>query len=163
MVAGYQKLKKNLKRGKIIMKKIVGMVLLCMGLGSSLFAQANIEVVNKNNGNTAVIKRQMTQEELMEMAKQEFKEHETKKFHDVLFQIMPNSANVVNAYFSAKKCTQDFTKVVTVSEVKEFMNFNPAYGSLLGLLILDMNDEYLKILNDFEFMNCGKGKLSVKK
>lgn len=123
----------------------------------------SLVIVSSLFGNTVVIKEQKkpTDKELMQMAKQEFKEHETKKFHDVLFQIMPNSANVVNAYFSAKKCTQDFTKVVTVSEVKEFMNFNPAYGSLLGLLILDMNDEYLKILNDFEFMNCGKGKLSI--
>jgi len=117
------------------MKKIIGTVLLCMGLGSSLFAQANIneKVSNKDYKNT-------------------------KEFMNATKNVSLNLYEIINDYFQAKTCKEDFTDSVSIEEIREFAA-SEQYGFLMVLKYKEKEPmskaTYLALNSAYKYMNCG--------
>lgn len=70
---------------------------------------------------------------------------------------LPTIYPIYSDYFTAKTCSKDFAKSVSIKEIREF-----ASTELYGKLFMLKNDDriiskasYSALISSYEFMNCG--------
>lgn len=102
----------------------------------------------------------------------DFNKIENAEMKDFLNQIKDfgNMGNVVKDYYEIRTCDKDFYNKVTVEEIKGFVNYSPAFATLISLKTLysdtkdlkDVNNKYSELINTYKFLNCGAGNLPNK-
>ena len=83
----------------------------------------------------------------------------TKEMIDDAKKNLPTVHEIINDYFHAKTCKEDFTPTVSVKEIREFAN-SYQYGVLIGLKYqanesIVAKTNYDALINAFKAMNCG--------
>lgn len=101
----------------------------------------------------------------------DLKKVESVEMQDFLKQLkdFKGTADVIKDYYEIKTCDKDFYNKVTVDEIKGFVNYSPAFGTLISLKTLyadtkddDVNNKYSELINTYKFLNCGAGNLPNK-
>ncbi len=89
------------------------------------------------------------------------KEYETTKGMMADMKQFPAQYSVVNDYFQAKTCMEDFTEKVTIEQIREFLQSAP-YATMATLKILSEDDSskntkmaYMSLLGAYEYLSCG--------
>ncbi len=115
------------------MKKIVLVSLLLVGSMFANEAGSSIKVLNKDYKTT---------KELMSAMKQE----------------LPTAYATISDYFTAKTCSKNFNKKVTIKQIRDF-SATIQFGTLIALKYQNDNHlakaHYYLLIDGYKFMNCG--------
>lgn len=71
-------------------------------------------------------------------------------------------AKIIKDYYEAKTCNKEFYNEITMEDIEVFFN-SPASAFLMGAYIFNEKksdeNQYLQVINDYKFMNCGEGEI----
>lgn len=78
----------------------------------------------------------------------------TKKLMIDIKKDLPQSYVIINDYFKAKTCNDNFEDTLNIAEIEAF-TATFQFGFLSGLYQMKNKNDYEKITNAYKAMNCG--------